>query len=160
MEAIDHSRTELDDHENDQHVNVHNVNNSHKKLLSPGTPVQKSITSTRRSPLTKLLIYPTPTQKISKAKSCARVLTSAESTALLEDKARKKREEQEEKEQKRVKRKLLRKKKKRKAEERQAKQKAEQKRANGQKRNSSSDGSRCKRQRLDIGEDEGQDTGI
>ena len=70
MEAIDHSRTELDDHENDQHVNVHNVNNSHKKLLSPGTPVQKSITSTRRSPLTKLLIYPTPTQKISNVDKC------------------------------------------------------------------------------------------
>ena len=91
LEAIDHSRTELDDRKNDQHVNVHNVNNSHKKLLSPGTPVQKSITSTRRSPLTELLAYPTLTQKISKAKSCARVLTSAKSIALLEEKVRKKR---------------------------------------------------------------------
>jgi len=36
-------------------------------------------------------VYPTPTQKVSKAKSCARVLISAESIALLEEKAHKKR---------------------------------------------------------------------
>lgn len=55
------------------------------------TPVQKSITSTtRRSPLTELLVYPTPMQKVSKAKSCARVLTGTESIAMLEEKAHKK----------------------------------------------------------------------
>jgi len=41
--------------------------------------------------LAELPVYPTPTQKVSKAKSCARVLTSAEFIALLEEKARKKR---------------------------------------------------------------------
>ena len=54
----------------------------------------------KRSPLADLLVYPTPTQKVSKAKSCARVLTSAEFIAMLVEEARKK-EEQEEKERKR-----------------------------------------------------------
>jgi len=40
-----------------------------------------------------LLVYPTPTQKISKPKDCAWVLTSAESIAFLEVKQRKKQEE-------------------------------------------------------------------
>ena len=40
------------------------------------------------------------TESFSKAKSCVRVLTSVESIALLEEKARKKREEQGEKERK------------------------------------------------------------
>ena len=42
-------------------------------------------------------MYPTPTQKKAKPKSLARVLTSAESIALLEEKANKKQEEKEEK---------------------------------------------------------------
>ena len=79
-ETIDHVRTKPHSHEN-----------NHKKISPPNTPVQKSITSTRRSPLAELLVYPTPTQNISKPKSCARVLTSAESITMLEEKARKKR---------------------------------------------------------------------
>ena len=95
-ETGDHGRTESDNPENNQHMVMCNVDDNHKKTLPQNTPVQKSITSTRRSPLAEL-VYPTPTQKVSKAKSCARVLTSAESIAMLEEKACK-REEQEEKE--------------------------------------------------------------
>ncbi|XP_065894490.1 mucin-3B-like isoform X1 [Dysidea avara] len=46
--------------------------------------------TTARSPFSELLVYPTPTQRKSKPKSCARVLTSAKSIAMLEEKARKK----------------------------------------------------------------------
>ena len=49
--------------------------------------------TTARSPFSELLVYPTPTQRKSKPKSCARVLTSAKSIAMLEEKARKKQEE-------------------------------------------------------------------
>ena len=51
----------------------------------------------QRSPLVELLAYPTPTQKTSTAKSCAGVLTSADSIAMFEEKLCKK-EAQEEKE--------------------------------------------------------------
>ena len=43
---------------------------------------------------------PNSDTEVSKAKSCARVLTNTKSVVLLEKKARKKREEQEEKERK------------------------------------------------------------
>ena len=68
----------------------HNVANNDRKTFSPNSRIQKSMTPIQRSPLAELLVYPTPTQKISKAKSCARVLTSADSIAILEEKARKK----------------------------------------------------------------------
>ena len=68
----------------------HNVTDNQKKTLSPNTRLQISLPPVQRSPLAELLVYPTPTQKISKAKSCARVLTSADSIALLEEKVRKK----------------------------------------------------------------------
>ena len=164
-ETDDNSGIESDIHENNITRNVGN----HQKYTQPSTPLQKSKMPPKRSPLSELLVYPTPTQKVSKTKSCARVLTSAESIAMLEEKARKKREEQEEKERKKKERELKKatreEEKKRKAQERQAKQaekqkKADQKKSNGQKRkNSSSDGS-SKRQRLDRGEDESQDAGI
>ena len=165
-ETDDYSGIESDIHENNVARNV----GDHQKYTPPSTPLQKSKMPAKRSPLAELLVYPTPTQKVSKTKSCARVLTSAESIAMLEEKARKKREEQEEKERKKKERELKKaareEEKKRKAQERQAKQaekqkKAEQKKSSGQKRNnSSSDGSRSKRQRLDRGEDESQDAGI
>ena len=44
----------------------------------------------QRSPLVELLVYPTPTQKTSTAKSCARVLTSADSIAMFKEKVSKK----------------------------------------------------------------------
>ena len=55
------------------------------------------ITSSR-SPLTELLVYPTPTQAKSQVKTSARVLTSAESIAILEEKQKKALKEIEEKE--------------------------------------------------------------
>ena len=58
--------------------------------------MQKPAATLKRSPLAELLVYPTPTQKKAKPKSLARVLTSAESIALLEEKAHKKQEEKEE----------------------------------------------------------------
>ena len=170
-----HGNTETDDFsgiESDIRENniVHNVGDHHQKDSPPSTPLQKSIMPAKRSPLAELLVYPSPTQKASKTKSCARVLTSAESIAMLEEKAHKKREEQEEKEQKKkdreAKKAAKEEEKKRKAQERQAKQaekqkKAEQKKSSGQKRNNSScDGSRSKQQKLDSGEDESQDAGI
>ena len=143
---------------------ITNVGDDHQKDSPPSTPLQKSIMPAKRSPLAELLVYPTPTQKASKTKSCARVLTSAESIAMLEEKARKK-EEQEEKERKKKDRELKKaaneEEKKRKAQERQAKQAEKQKKSSGQKRNNSScDGSRSKQQKLDRGEDESQDAGI
>ena len=69
---------------------VRNFDDSYHKFTLPSTPLQKSTMTAKRSPLADLLVYPTPTQKVSKAKSCARVLTSAESIAMLEEKARKK----------------------------------------------------------------------
>jgi len=48
--------------------------------------------ATVRSPPSDLLVYPTPTQKISKPKG-ARVLISAESISFLEEKQCKKQEE-------------------------------------------------------------------
>ena len=65
----------------------HNVANNQKKTLSPNSCLQKSLPPVQRSPLAELLVYPTPTQKTSKAK---RVLTSVDSIALLEEKACKK----------------------------------------------------------------------
>jgi len=44
--------------------------------------------ATVRSPLSDLLVYPTPTQKILKPKGCARVLTSAESISFLNARSR------------------------------------------------------------------------
>ena len=150
----------------------HNVAYNDRKTFSLNSRIQKSMTPKspiQRSPLTELLVYPTPTKKISKAKSCARVLTSADSIAILEEKARKKREEQEEKERRKKERELKKAarevEKKRKAGERQAKQaekqkKAEQKGTTGQKRNGLFVGSRSKRQRLDRRENESHDTGV
>ena len=69
-ETDDYSGIESDIHENNI---ARNVGDHQKYTLSP---------------LAELLVYPTPTQKVSKMKSCARVLTSAESIAMLEEKAR------------------------------------------------------------------------
>ena len=69
---------------------VHNFDDSYHKFTLPSTPLQKSTMTAKRSPLAGLLMYPTPTQKVSKAKSCARVLTSAESIAMLEERLAKK----------------------------------------------------------------------
>ena len=154
-ENVENDNVEPDNHEK-------NPQNDHQKVLPPHTPLQRTTVSAKRSPLAELLVYPTPTQKASKAKSCARVLTSAESIALLEEKARKKREEQEEKERRKRERELKKaakeEEKKRKAQERQSKQaekqkKAEQPKSSGQKRNGSSEGSKSKRQQLDREED-------
>ena len=60
---------------------------------STSTVVTATSSTTARSPFSELLVYPTPTQRKSKPKSCARVLTSAKSIAMLEEKARKKQEE-------------------------------------------------------------------
>ena len=93
--------------------------------LSPKVSAQKPAATLKRSPLAELLVYPTPTQKKAKPKSLARVLTSAESIALLEEKARKKQEEKEEKERKKkereMRKKLREEEKGRKAQEREAK---------------------------------------
>ena len=101
------------------------------------------------------------------------MLTSAESIALLEKKARKKQEEKEEKERKKkereTKKNLQEEEKKRKAQEREAKKAEKQKSLEqkkkecGQKRGNSSNGmasTRSKRQRVDNSFDESQDTGI
>ena len=53
------------------------------------TLLQKLMVSAKRSPLAELLVYSTPTQRVSKMKS-ARMLTSAESIVTLEEKACKK----------------------------------------------------------------------
>jgi len=88
---VENDKVEPDSDEN-------NPQNDHQKVLSTNTSLQRTIVPAKQSPLAEFLVYPTPTQKVSKAKSCARVLTSAESIVLLEQKACKKREEQEEKE--------------------------------------------------------------
>ena len=129
------SGIESDIHENNITRNVGN----HQKYTQSSTPLQKSKMPPKRLPLSELLVYPTPTQKVSKTKSCARVLTSAESIAVLEEKARKKREEQEEKERKKKERELKKdareEEKKRKAQERQDKQAEKQKKADQNKSN-------------------------
>ena len=53
-------------------------------VTSPTVTV--STQKVKRSPLADLLVYPTPTQQKAKPKSSARVLTSAEFIALLEEK--------------------------------------------------------------------------
>ena len=68
--------------------------------ISPKVSVQKPVASLKRSPLAELLVYPTPQQKKVKPRSLARVLTSAESIALLEEKGRKKQEVKKERERK------------------------------------------------------------
>ena len=114
-------------------------------------------------------MYPTPTQKKAKPKCLARVLTSAESIALLEEKANKKQEEKERKKKERdMKKKLREEEKEGKAQEREAKKatkqqkKADQtkKKECGQKRASGIGGIRSKRQRVDNSVEESQDTGI
>ena len=60
----------LDNSENTPHYN--------------NSSVQRSSVPTR-SPLAEFLVYPTPTQKTSKNRSCSRVLTSSESIAMLEE---------------------------------------------------------------------------
>ena len=66
-------------------------------IVTPGNVLRAA----NRSPLSELLVYPTPTKKKTESKRyAARVLTSAESIALLEEKKRKKLEEIEEKQQK------------------------------------------------------------
>ena len=135
----------------------HNAADNQKKMLSPNNRLQKSLPSVQRSPLAELLVYPTPAQKISKAKSCARVLTSADSIALLEEKVHKKERSKRRKiegKRRELKKAAREAEKKRKAEEKQAKQtkkqkKAEKKGTTGQKRSVSSVRSRSKRQRLD-----------
>ena len=141
-------------------------------VMSP--TVTMSTQKVKRSPLADLLVYPTPTQQKAKPKSSARVLTSAESIALLEEKARKKQEEKEEKERKKKEREMKRnhreEEKKRKAQEREARKAEKQKKFDqkkskerGQKRGNSSDKSSSatnKRPRVDSTFDESQDTGI
>lgn len=39
-ETVDHGRTESDNRENNLHMDVHNVDNNHKKILPPNTPAQ------------------------------------------------------------------------------------------------------------------------
>ena len=127
-ETDGNSGIESDIHENNITRNVGN----HQKYTQPSTPLQKSKMPLKRLPLSELLVYPTPTQKVSKTKSCDRVLTSAEPIAMLEEKAHK-REEQKEKERKKKERELKKaareEEKKRKAQERQAKQADKQKKA-------------------------------
>lgn len=147
----------------------------HKQIQASVTSpaVTVSMQKVKRSPLAELLIYPTPTQQKAKPKSSARVLTSAESIALLEEKARKKQEEKEEKERKKkereMKRNLRQEEKKRKAQEREARKAEKQKKVDqskakerGQKRGNSLDksSSTSKRKRVDSSFDESQDTGI
>ena len=74
--------------------------------LLPKVSAQKPAATLKRSPLAELLVYPTPTQKKAKPKSLARMLTSAESIALLKEKACKKQKEKEEKERKEKKREM------------------------------------------------------
>ena len=45
-----------------------NFDDSYHKFTLPSTPLQKSTMAAKRSPLADLLVYPTPTQKVSKAK--------------------------------------------------------------------------------------------
>ena len=67
------------------------VDKSQVKVLNP----------VNRSPLSELLVYPTCAKKKTQVKKyVARVLTSAESIALLEEKKQKKLEEMEEKQRK------------------------------------------------------------
>ena len=92
--------------------------------------MQKPAATLKRSPLAELLVYPTPTQKKAKPKCLARVLTSAESITLLEEKAHKKQEEKEKKRKKRkerdMKKKLWEEEKEGKAQEREAKKATKQ----------------------------------
>jgi len=60
----------------------------------------------KTSPLSTLLVYPKQKTKTQQAPKCARVLTSAESLAYLEEKQRKKKEEQEQKEQRKKEREM------------------------------------------------------
>ena len=87
IETDDYSGIESDIHENNVARNV----GDHQKYTPPSTPLQKSEMPAKRSPLAELLVYPTPTQKVSKTKSCARVLTSAESIAVRGKGSQKKR---------------------------------------------------------------------
>jgi len=150
-------------------------NSVHKHIRASVTSptVTVSTQKVKRSPLADLLVYPTPTQQKAKPKSSARVLTSAESIALLEEKARKKQEEKEEKERKKKEREMKRnqreEEKKRKAQEREARKAEKQKKVDQkkskehvQKRGNSSDrsSSTSKRPRVDSTFDESQDTGI
>lgn len=67
----------------------------------------KVLNSVNRSPLSELLVYPTSTKKKTEVKKyVARVLTSAESIALLEEKKQKKLEEMEEKQRKKKEREM------------------------------------------------------
>ena len=77
-----------------------NLVHKHMRASVMSPTVTMSTQKIKRSPLADLLVYPTPTQQKAKPKSSARVLTSAESIALLEEKVRKKQEEKEETERK------------------------------------------------------------
>ena len=67
----------------------------------------KVLNSVNRSPLSELLVYPTCAKKKTEVKKyAARVLTSAESIALLEEKKQKKLEEIEEKQRKKKEREM------------------------------------------------------
>ena len=79
------------------------VESSESPLLAETSPVTEvptpSTTLQKTSPLSSLLVYPKPPHKKShQTPKCARVLTSAESLAYLQEKERKKKEEQELKE--------------------------------------------------------------
>ena len=122
----------LDNSENTPHYN--------------NSSVQRSSVPTRSS-LAELLVYPTPMQKTSKNRSCSRVLTSSESIAMLEEKARKKREKQEEREKIESSKKLLKRNKRDKKcrKDKLSKPRSRKKlRRKGQKRNSVSNGSKSK----------------
>ena len=75
----------------------------HSAEASSSCP-DKSLQKT--SPLSTLLVYPKQKTKTQQAPKCARVLTSAESLAYLEEKQRKKKEEQEQKEQRKKEREM------------------------------------------------------
>ena len=66
-ETDDYSGIESDIHENNIARNV----GDHQKCTPPSTPLQKSKMPAKRSPLTELLVYPTPMQKVSRMKRCA-----------------------------------------------------------------------------------------
>ena len=124
-----------------------------------------------RSPLSELLVYPQPAKKKSEGKKyAARVLTSVESIALLEEKKRKKIEEIEEKQRKKKEREMKKiakeEEKKRKALEREAKKaEAENKKSKGTTKKrpaKSSLASNSKRQKFveDKTDDECEEVGL
>ena len=99
---------------------------TNKPHCTPGS--FKPVTSAAKSVFSDILVIPTPPQprRVEKTK-CARVLTSAESRAFLEEKEKKMKQQQEEKEEREEKRNAKKQEKQLKAREREAK-KAERQR--------------------------------